>query len=365
MRRAGMRDPYSVLGVSRQASADEIKAAFRRLAREHHPDRNPNDAAAERRFREVNEAYQVLSDPNRRARFDATGSDRSGAAAGPSSAGSGGFGGFEDILSELFGAIGRRPTSRGDMRLVVEVSFREAALGCTKSLSYERVDACGDCDGSGAKAGAGFHGCSACGGAGRVAASIGGWFGVRTEQVCPQCGGRGKLPKVACGGCHGRGLAFDKRTIDVKLPPGIEAGAALPVAGGGSRPAPGAPAGDLELVVQITPDPMFTREGDDVVSELPVTFVQAVLGAEIGVETLRGRQPLRVPAGSRSGDELRLKGMGVPHRFRSGAGHHRVKLRLTVPEKLTPRARELVQQFDAACQQGDEGLLGKLFGLFQ
>ena len=187
-----MRDPYSVLGVSRQASADEIKAAFRRLAREHHPDRNPNDADAERRFREINEAYQVLTDPTRRARFDATGSDRPGP--GPSGPGPGvGFAGFEDLLSELFGAIGRRPTSRGDMRLVVEVSFKEAALGCTKSLTYERVDACSDCDGSGAKQGAGFHTCSACGGVGWIAASIGGWFAVRTEQICPQCGGRGRL----------------------------------------------------------------------------------------------------------------------------------------------------------------------------
>lgn len=359
-----MRDPYSVLGVSRQASADEIKAAFRRLAREHHPDRNPNDADAERRFREINEAYQVLTDPTRRARFDATGSDRPGP--GPSGPGPGvGFAGFEDLLSELFGAIGRRPTSRGDMRLVVEVSFKEAALGCTKSLTYERVDACSDCDGSGAKQGAGFHTCSACGGAGRIAASIGGWFAVRTEQICPQCGGRGRLPKSPCGTCRGRGLKSDRRTIDVKLPPGIEAGAALPVAGGGSRPAPGAPAGDLELVVQVNADPVFSRDGDDVVSELPVTFVQAALGAEVEVETLHGRQPLRVPAGSRPGDELRIKGMGVPHRFRSGAGHHRVKLRLTVPKKLSPRARELVQQFDAACQKSEAGLLDKLFGLFQ
>lgn len=358
-----MRDPYSVLGVSRQANADEIKTAFRRLAREHHPDRNPNDASAEQRFREINEAYQVLSDPNRRARFDATGADQPRAAphAGPGV----GFGGFEDLLSELFGAIGRRPTSRGDMRLVVEVSFREAALGCTKSLSYERIDACGDCDGSGAKPGAGFRTCAGCGGSGRISASLGSWFGIRTEQVCPQCGGRGRLPKVECGSCRGRGLAPEKRTIDVKLPPGIEAGAALPVAGGGSRPAPGAPAGDLELVVQINPDPVFTREGDDVVSELPVTFVQAALGAEVTVETLYGSQTVRVPSGSRPGDEVRLKGMGVPHRFRSGAGHHRVKLRLTVPDKLTPRARELVQQFDAACQQGEDGFLGKLFGLFQ
>lgn len=360
-----MRDPYSVLGVSRQANADEIKTAFRRLARDHHPDRNPNDPAAEQRFREINEAYQVLSDPNRRARLDATGSDRPGPGAPGAGPGGVGFGGFEDLLSELFGAIGRRPTSRGDMRVVVELSFREAALGCTKSLTYERIDACGGCDGSGARAGAGYHTCSACGGAGRIAASFGGWFAMRTEQICPQCGGRGKLPKSPCVACNGRGLASDKRTIDVKLPPGIEAGAALPVAGGGSRPAPGAPAGDLELVVQINPDPVFTREGDDVVSEARMTFAQATLGAELSVETLRGPQPVRVPAGSRSGDEVRLKGMGVPHRFRSGAGLHRVKLRLTVPERLSPRARELVKQFDEACQEGEAGLLDKLFGFFQ
>jgi molecular chaperone DnaJ len=358
-----MRDPYTVLGVSRQASADEIKTAFRRLAREHHPDRNPNDDQAEQRFREINEAYQVLSDPARRARFDATGSDRAGPQYGP---GPGpGFGGFEDILSELFGALGRRPTSRGDMRLVVEVSFREAALGCTKSLSYERIDLCSECSGDGARPNTGHHTCSGCGGTGKVAATLGTWFALRTEQVCPQCGGRGRVPKVACSNCRGRGLAAEKRTIDVKLPPGIEAGAALPVAGGGSRLAPGVPAGDLELVVEVKPDTQFTRDGDDVVSEVPVTFIQATLGAEVTVETLHGPQVARVPAGTKSGDELRLKGKGVPHRFRSGAGNHRVRLRVTVPKLTSERARELVQEFDAACRENESGLVNKLLGFFQ
>ncbi len=356
-----MRDPYTVLGVARHASADEVKAAFRRLAREHHPDRNPQDSQAEQRFREINEAYQLLSDPTRRARFDANGSDRPG----PSPGAGPGFGGFEDLLSELFGGLGRRPTSRGDMRLVVAVSFREAALGCTKSLSYERIELCGDCEGSGAKTGSGYHTCRGCGGAGRIAASMGTWFAVRTEQLCPQCGGRGRLAKEPCFGCRGRGLATEKRTIDVKLPPGIEGGAALPVAGGGSRLAPGAPAGDLELVVQVDPDAQFAREGDDVVSEVPVTFAQATLGAEVTVETLHGPQLARVPPGSKPGDELKLKGMGVPHRFRSGAGHHRARLRLTVPKVVSPRARELLQQFDAACGEGDDGLFERLRGFFQ
>lgn len=357
-----MRDPYTVLGVSRQASADEIKAAFRRLAREHHPDRNPNDSQAEQRFREINEAYQILSDPNRRARFDATGSDRAGPMPGP---GASGFGGFEDLLSELFGGFARRPSSRGDMRLVVEVSFREAALGCTKSLSYERVDLCGECDGGGAKAGSGYQVCRGCGGAGRVAAAMGSWFAVRTEQICPQCGGRGRIPKEPCVSCRGRGLAAERRTIDVKLPPGIEGGAALPVAGGGSRLAPGAPAGDLELVVQVNPDPVFTREGDDVVSEVPITFVQAVLGADVTIDTLHGPRTARVPEGSKSGDEIKIKGVGVPHRFRSGAGSHRARLRLTVPTSVSPRARELVVRFDAASRESEEGLLDKLRGFFQ
>lgn len=359
--RSGVRDPYTILGVSRQAEATEIKAAFRRLAREHHPDRNPGDPSAEARFREINDAYQLLSDPAQRARYDRFGTE-------PPPPGPGsqpGFGGLEDLLGEILGAFGRRPSTRGDMREALVLSFREAALGCQKALTYERIDLCGECQGDGAHPGSGHHVCRQCGGAGRVAAATPGWFAARTEQVCSACGGRGKQPVRPCSHCAGRGLSTRKRTIEVTVPAGIEAGASQLVTGGGSRLAPGMAAGDLELVVQIEDDPNFLREGDDVVSELSLSFARAALGGPVQIETLHGMRTLQIPAGSKPGDELQLKGEGVPHRFRTGAGHHRVRLRVVVPRSLSSRARQLLLDFDAATHDADAGLLSKLKALLQ
>lgn len=355
-----MRDPYTVLGLSRQASTEEIKTAFRRLARDYHPDRNPNDAKAEERFREINAAYQVLSDPEKRGRFDAWGqrgeqTSRGGARGAP---------GLDDLLSEILGTFNRRAQNRGDVRHVVELSFREAALGCTKAVTYERIDLCPDCDGHGAAYGSGFTACSSCRGRGRVVVPFGGLFGGRAEQVCPGCEGRGKLPKTACAGCRGTGLASERRTIEVKIPAGIDSEATQPVPGGGDRVSPSVEPGNLELVIAVLPDPVFKRDGDDVIAEVDVTFPQAVLGAELQVETLHGPSTLRIPAGSEMGQEIRLKGLGVPHRFRSGAGIHVVKVRLTVPKKVSSEARRLIMAYDAASNEAEVGLLDKLRGLW-
>ena len=355
-----MRDPYTVLGVSQQAEASEIKAAFRRLAREHHPDHNPGDAKAEQRFREINDAFQLLSDPERRARYD-----RFGTEPPPGEAPQPGFGGLEDLLGEILGAFGKRPSSRGDMRQALVLSFREAALGCQKTLTYERIDLCEECEGDGAEPGTTHQTCRQCRGAGRIAAAMGGWFAVRTEQICPGCGGRGKLPIQPCTRCSGRGLSARKRTIEVTVPAGIEAGAAQLVVGGGSRLAPGVTAGDLELVIQIEDDANFVREGDDVLSELAISFARAALGGQVEVETLHGVRPLQIPSGAKSGDELQLRGEGVPHRFRSGAGSHRVRLRVVVPQMLSSRARDLLLQYDEAAREAESGLFGKLKSLLQ
>jgi molecular chaperone DnaJ len=357
-----VRDPYTVLGVSRQASSEDIKNAFRRLARDYHPDRNPNDAKAEERFREINAAYQILSDPQKRNRFDSWGQNGGPAPGGPN-VGRGGAG-LDDLLSEILGTFNRRTHNRGDVRHVVQLTFREAALGCIKAVTYERVDLCAQCDGHGAALNAGFNACGQCRGRGKVAVAFGGLFGGRAEQMCPTCGGRGKLPQVPCGGCNGTGLAAEQRTIEVKIPAGIEAEATQPVPGGGDRVSAGGAPGTLELVIDVLPDPLFEREGDDVIASVGVTFPQAVLGAEVKVETLHGLSTVRIPPGSEMGHEIRLKGLGVPHRFRSGAGSHIVKLRLTIPEQLSARAQQLVAAYDAALKENESGFLDKIKGLW-
>lgn len=356
-----VRDPYTVLGVSRQASSEEIKTAFRRLARDHHPDRNPNDAQAEARFREINTAYQVLSDPEKRQRFDAWGQT-----GGPGSRAEGArnAGGLDDLLNEILGTFNRRAQRKGDVRHVVQLTFREAALGCTKAVTYERIDLCPECDGHGAAQGSAFSACGQCRGRGRVATPLGGLFGGLAEQVCSGCAGRGKLPQTPCPGCVGRGLAPERRTIEVKIPPGIDTEATQPVPGGGDRVSPSANPGLLELVIDVLSDPIFTRDGDDVIAELAVTFPQAVLGAEVTVQTLHGVSNVRIPPGAEVGQEIRLKGLGVPHRFRSGAGAHVVKLRLTIPERLSANGKKLVLAYDAAVNEGEVGLLDKLKSLW-
>lgn len=357
-----VRDPYEILGVSRDADGEALKAAFRRLAREHHPDRNPGDEGAQSRFQEINAAYQLLSDPQRRAAFDRFGTDRPGAAAA-----NGGVGAvrLDELLSELFGGWGRRPTHNGDMRLVLDLTFEEAALGCTKPLRYERLDRCRRCDGDGAEPDTALSTCASCQGSGRVAVAAAGWFVLQTQTPCPACTGRGRVPQQRCHDCAGKGLVAHRRTIEVQVPPGIESGATQTIPNGGSRVRPAGPSGDLELVIRILEHPSYRREGDDVLSELALSFTTLALGGDVEVRTLHGPRPLRVPPGTQPGVELKLRGEGVPHRFRAGRGDHRVRVRLQVPTRLTEHAKTLVQEFDAA--QGDyeeTGLLGRLKGLF-
>ncbi len=250
------------------------------------------------------------------------------------------------------------------MRHVVQLTFREAALGCTKAVTYQRIELCAGYDGHGAAMGSSFNPCGQCRGRGKVAVPFGGLFGGKAEQVCSGCSGRGKLPKSACQYCRGTGLGPEQRTIEVRIPAGIDAEATQPVPGGGDRSSPAVEPGNLELVIDVLPDPVFTREGDDVLAEIAVTFPQAVLGAEMRVETLHGLSNLRIPPGAEMGQEIRLKGLGVPHRFRSGAGSHIVKLRLTVPERLSAHAQQLVMAYDAAVSEGDSGFLDKIKGLW-
>lgn len=312
-----MRDPYDVLGVSRNATDAEIRDAFRRLAREHHPDQNAGDPDAQRRFQELNAAHQILSDRDRRARFDALGdtSRTGGRTAAPN------VSGLEDLLRDLFGGFVAPRVDRGDLEAKVELSFEEAAFGCNKTLRYERRDTCPSCEGAGRTAG------------GR----------------CGECRATGILPRI--------------REVEVAIPAGIEDGASQTVEGGGHRTAPGRRAGDLELVIAVRPHPHFKRRGDDVHSRIEIPFSVCAGGGNVLVDTIHGSERVAVPPGSAHGDEVKLRGRGIPHRFRSGAGDHYAEVVMTIPRATSVRARELVQEYAAEAEKED-GLLDKVRGWF-
>ncbi len=358
---APVRDPYTVLGVSRGASADEIRKAFRRLAKEHHPDRHAGDEAAKKRFQEINAAYQVLNDPQHRARFDRFGVD--GAAGTPGSA----PGSIEDWLSEILrgGVGGAAAAASGDLSERVVLSFEEAALGCKKELSYERVDLCERCEGEGAEPGTDSGVCPTCDGHGRVRLGALGWIALGMDRQCPQCRGLGRIPTTPCSECAGKGLTVRRRSIEVSIPPGIEHGAAQTVVGAGSRVTPRSAAGDLELVIVVKAHPHFQREGDNVQSEVSISFPTAALGGDVTVETLRGKETLRIPPGTQAGDVLELRGKGIPHRFRPGAGHHLCLVRVRIPTQLSQRAKTLVSDFDTELTSSSEsGVLDRLKSFF-
>jgi molecular chaperone DnaJ len=339
-----VRDPYEVLGVGRHASQAEIKSAFRRLAVRHHPDRNPNDPNAQVRFQELNQAHQILSDPDKRAAFD-----RYGAAAfqpgGMGAAGPGfvDFGGLDGIFGDILGAFGFRTGDRGNVKTRVRLSFEEAARGCQKDVTYERADLCERCSGQGAEPGTPIGTCGACGGRGRVRFQQG-VLPIAVERACSRCRGTGHIPSAPCRDCHGQGLLVRSRTVEVTIPAGIESGSTRVIEGAGNRATPTRPAGDLELIVEVAPHPFFRRVGDDVVCNVPVTFSQAALGGEIDVPTLDGKVKVRVPPSTQPGTVLRVRGKGIAHRLRAGRGDQLVELCLEVPTSISPRARQLIEE---------------------
>ncbi|MFI5300235.1 MAG: molecular chaperone DnaJ [Polyangiales bacterium] len=368
------RDPYELLGVPRTATPDEIKAAFRKLAAQHHPDKNQDDPKANERFKKINAAYQILSDPQRRAAFD-----RFGAAAeqpgGPFGAGNpfNGAAGFnvdvnnlEDLLGSLFGAFGVQRGNKGDMQREVTLTFLEAAFGVTKKITYDRAVSCGDCSGTGARAGTRPERCSACSGRGRVRFTQG-LLGFVTERPCSQCGGRGETVSDPCGKCRGVGVTVGENALDVTVPPGIDDGATTLVSGAGNVPRAGKPAGDLELVFRVEEHPFFKRDRDDVVCAVPISFTVAALGGEVEVPTLEGKAKVRVPQGTQPQAILRLKGKGIPRRT-GGRGDQRIEVALEVPTSLTERQRELLEELSRELgedvQPQQRTFMEKLRGLF-
>lgn len=369
------RDHYEILGVTKAAGPDDIKAAFRKLAALHHPDKNPDDPRASVRFKEINAAYQVLSDPQRRAMYDRFGhrAEESGspfAASGPFAGGVVDFSeiAIDGILGDLLGVFGVGKGDRGDLKRDLEISFEESAFGTTKTMGYDRIVSCGDCRGSGSAADSQPETCSACSGRGRVRFQQG-ILPIAVERACQRCKGRGTVVTNPCGSCRGSGLTTVENTIEVTLPPGVEHGATRMVSGAGNRPRAERPAGDLELEIKVRPHPFFRRAGDDVLCNVPVTFTQVALGAEVEVPTLEGKGKLRVPAGTQPGTTLRIKGKGMPKRAGIGRGDQRIEVSVEIPNALTPRQRELIEEL--ARELGEEvtplrkGFMDKLRDLFE
>ena len=352
------RDPYSVLGVDRKASADDIKKAYRKLARRYHPDRNPDDTAAEERFKEVQAAYDILSDPDKRKQYDRGGiffgtGGRAGAGAGAGQGGFGGFdaGGFGDILSNLFGGAGRGGATGGtrraraergaDLEAEVTISFDQALEGAQVPLSVPTSQRCSTCHGTGAKPGTAPKVCPRCQGRGLESQGQG-LFSI--SQPCTRCGGAGTVIEEPCPTCHGAGSVRTTKRYRVNIPAGVREGSRVRLAGKGEPGRNGGQAGDLFVVTHVLDNPVFKRKGDNVEVEVPLTIPEAIRGAEIEVPTLRGSKRLRVPAGTQHGTVQRLRGEGPPKLGEKGRGDIHYRFVIDVPASLSREQSEAVEK---------------------
>jgi len=346
----GQKDYYEILRVPRDATSEEIKRAYRRLARECHPDVNPGDASAETRFKDVAAAYEVLSDPQKRSRYD-----RFGAAGGRGGFSDFDFGGFGDLFESFFGGMGRgarvEVEERGaDLQHDLEITLAEAASGVPRMISVSRMRACSMCEGSGAKAGSRPMTCPICHGAGEVRHTSSGVFGMHfaTVSTCEKCRGRGAVESDPCPNCYGTGRERRSEQITVQVPKGIESGMILRLRGEGDAGLHGAPAGDLHVNVEVADDPFFERRGTELICEAPVAFTTAALGGTITVPSLSGVSEVRIPAGSQSGTVFRLRSKGMPDMRSGRCGDQHVVIRVVVPTHLTGEQRRLLEKLAQA-----------------
>lgn len=348
------RDYYEVLGVSKDASEAEIKSAYRKKAKECHPDLHPNDKNAEERFKELNEANEVLSDPEKRKRYDQFGFDGpqmgggSGGAGGFDFSGFGGMGGFESIFDTFFGGMGgsaRRagPVQGNDLQHRITITFEEAAFGCEKSVDFFRNENCDVCGGTGAKPGTQPQTCPTCKGSGQV--RTGGGFMV-TVRTCPTCHGEGKIIKDRCQTCGGTGRVRRKRSLKLRIPAGIQDGVSLVKRGEGEPGMRGGPAGDLYITVTVKPHRLFMRDGNNILLDMPISITQAALGAEIDVPTLEKPVKQRIPEGTQTGTQFRIKGQGIPSLKNGLKGDLILTVHVEVPRKLNERQKDLLRQLE-------------------
>jgi len=340
------KDFYTLLGVDRGASDDEIKKAYRKLAQELHPDKHAGNKDKEEKFKQINEAYETLKDPDKRARYD-----RFGTAAGPGPGGYGdaGFGAdfqdlFGDVFSDFFGGGRRRsqPERGADLRYDIEITFEEPAFGTEKTIKIPRTVGCDTCGGSGAKPGTQPTVCGTCNGAGQVRFQQG-FFSI--SRPCSACRGAGKVIKDPCAECRGAGKVRSTSTLTVKVPAGVDTGSRLRLTGEGEYGERGGPPGDLYIVMTVLPHQIFQRENDDIICEVPISFTQAALGAEIEVPTLEGNVKLKIPAGTQSGKLFRLKGKGIASVHTGRRGDSQVIVRVETPTKLNKRQKEILEEF--------------------
>jgi len=371
------RDYYEVLGVEKGASADELKRAYRTLAKKYHPDMNPGDKSAEEKFKEVNEAYQILSDPDKRAKYD-----QFGQAGVDPNFGAGGFGGFDmgdidlgDIFSSFFGggfggfggqSRANAPQKGDSLRANLTVTFEEAAFGCEKEIELNRTETCPDCQGSGCQPGTTAEKCPDCNGMGVVRIQRGGGgFAFSTTAPCTRCKGTGRLIHSPCRTCGGAGSVKKKQRIKVTIPAGIDDGQAVSLRGQGSAGRNGGPAGDLIVGVRIKPHPKFQRDGTTVLYEHPVTFYQAAVGADLEIPTIDGKVKYSLPAGTQTGSTFRLRGKGIPELRGRGRGDQYVTIKVQVPTSLTAEQREALNAFAAAMGESVQGGVRGFFEKFQ
>lgn len=350
------RDYYEILGVSKDVSAADLKKAYRRVAMKYHPDRNPDDKTAEDKFKEASEAYEVLSDTQKRAAYDQFGH----AGVDPSSGmggGAGGFGNFSDIFGDVFGDIfgggrgrGRGGATRGsDLRYNLDLTLEDAVRGTTVQIRVPALTTCDVCDGSGAKKGTSAKTCTTCAGMGQVRMTQG-FFSV--QQTCPTCRGRGTVIADPCGACQGQGRKEETKTLSVKVPPGVDTGDRIRLSGEGEAGLEGGPPGDLFVQVNVLPHEIFQRDGTDLYCEVPVDFVDAALGGELEVPTLDGRVKLKVPAETQTGKLFRLRGKGVTPVRGGSPGDLMCRVVVETPVNLGNKQKELLRQFQATMKNG-------------